>query len=115
MNNPEKKAFDYYKDKGWEIDGDFTIDAIGCEDLRKNSQEYVSKCRMRVFEHIPESGKYMLDMASGPIQYPEYLEFSKNFAPFNERGCFVVVMDTDSNSFLIDLIPSKPEIAPDVR
>ena len=79
MNNPEKKAFDYYKDKGWEIDGDFTIDAIGCEDLRKNSQEYVSKCRMRVFEHIPESGKYILDMASGPIQYPEYLEFSKNF------------------------------------
>ena len=24
-------------------------------------------------------------------------EFSKNFAPFNERGCFVVVIDTDSN------------------
>ena len=62
MNNPEKKAFDYYKDKGWEIDGEFTIDAIGCEDLRNNSQEYVSKCRMRVFEHIPESGKYILDM-----------------------------------------------------
>ena len=24
-------------------------------------------------------------------------EFSKNFAPFNERGCFVVVIDRDSN------------------
>jgi ubiquinone/menaquinone biosynthesis C-methylase UbiE len=34
---------------------------------------------MRVFKHIPKSGKYILDMASGPVQYPEYLQFSKNF------------------------------------
>jgi len=79
MNSTEKTVFDYYKDKGWETNGEFTGDAIKAEDLRENSQEYVSKCRMRTFEHIPESGKYILDMASGPVQYPEYLEFSKNF------------------------------------
>ena len=40
-------------------------------------------------------------------------EVSKNFAPFNERGCFVVVIDTESNSSLIDFKPSNPAIAPD--
>jgi len=79
MNSKEKTVFDYYKNKGWETDGELTEDAIKAEDLRKNSQEYVSNCRMRVFKHIPKSGRYILDMASGPVQYPEYLEFSKNF------------------------------------
>ena len=49
------------------------------------------------------------------IESKSISEFSKNFAPFKERGCFVVVMDTDSNSFLIDLSPSKPAIAPEGR
>ena len=49
------------------------------------------------------------------IESKSISEFSKNFAPFNERGCFVVVMDTDSHSFLIDLIPSNPAIAPEGR
>ena len=42
-------------------------------------------------------------------------EFSKNFAPFNERGCFVVVIDTESSSSLIDFSPSNPAIAPEGR
>ena len=29
------------------------------------------------------------------IESKSISEFSKNFAPFNERGCFVVVIDTD--------------------
>ena len=41
------------------------------------------------------------------------LEFSKNFAPLRESGCFVVVSDDESISSLIDLIPSSPAIAPD--
>ena len=42
-------------------------------------REYVGKCRLRVLSHIPESGENLLDMASGPIQYKEYLEYSRNF------------------------------------
>ena len=42
-------------------------------------------------------------------------EVSKNVAPFKERGCFVVVIDTDSNSLLIDFSPSNPAIAPEGR
>jgi hypothetical protein len=49
------------------------------------------------------------------IESKSILEFSKNFAPFKERGCFVVVMDTDSNSSLVDLIPSNPAMAPEGR
>jgi hypothetical protein len=42
-------------------------------------------------------------------------DVSKNFAPYNERGCFVVVIDKDSSSSLTDFIPSRPAIAPDGR
>ena len=54
------------------------------EDLREHAKEYVSKCRLRVLKHISEYGENILDMASGPIQYPEYLEYSSNF---NKRYC----------------------------
>ena len=40
---------------------------------------------------------------------------SKNFAPLSERGCFVVVIEIDSSSSLIDFIPSNPAIAPEGR
>ena len=54
-------------------------DANLFEDLRFHSKEYVSKCRKKVLNYIPKQGKNMLDFASGPIQYPEYLLYSKNF------------------------------------
>ena len=54
-------------------------DAKLFEDLRKNSKEYVSKCRKRILRYIPKKGKNILDFASGPIQYPEYIKYSKNF------------------------------------
>ena len=42
-------------------------------------------------------------------------DVSKNFAPFNDLGCLVVVIDIESNSFFTDLIASSPAIAPDGR
>ena len=47
--------------------------------LRINSKDYVSKCRKRILKFIPKEGKNILDFASGPIQYKEYLLYSKNF------------------------------------
>ena len=35
--------------------------------------------RKRLKRYIPKKGIHVLDFASGPIQYPEYLEYSKNF------------------------------------
>jgi ubiquinone/menaquinone biosynthesis C-methylase UbiE len=79
METAEEKVSKFYNTVGWEsIDG-VTEDARRFEDLRAHSQEYIRKCNLRVFRHIPESGVNMLDMASGPIQCKEYLDYSKNF------------------------------------
>ncbi len=83
-DHAENKVSRFYNSVGWSTQGDVTEDAKRYEDLRECSSDYVSKCRLRVLRHIPESGEHLLDMASGPIQYPEYLEFSKNFG---KRHC----------------------------
>ena len=79
MGNAEESVSKFYNTVGWEIEGEITEDAKRFEDLREHAKDYVSKCRLRVLRHIPDNGVNILDMASGPIQYKEYLEFSKNF------------------------------------
>ncbi len=79
MTKGEENVSKFYNEVGWETRGDNTEDAIRFEDLRNCAKEYVRKCRLRVLRHIPAEGENMLDMASGPIQYQEYLEYSKNF------------------------------------
>jgi ubiquinone/menaquinone biosynthesis C-methylase UbiE len=74
----------FYNEGGWEETDGVTEDARQFEDLREVAKEYVSRCRLRVLRHIPQTGENVLDMASGPIQYREYLEFSRNF---NKRYC----------------------------
>ncbi len=78
-NNAEKKVAKFYTTIGWETQSGVTEDARRFEDLRECAREYVRKCRLRVLRHIPANGENMLDMASGPIQYEEYLEYSRNF------------------------------------
>ena len=75
----EEKVKKFYNTTGWEIEGEITEDARRFEDLREHAKKYVSKCRLRVLKHIPNNGVNILDMGSGPIQYKEYLEYSKNF------------------------------------
>lgn len=78
-NDAEKVISEYYNTFGWETKDGITEDALKQEDLRECAKEYVSKCRLKVLKYIPNSGNYILDMASGPIQYKEYIEYSKNF------------------------------------
>ncbi len=79
-NKAEENVANFYANEGWAVNHGVTEDARRWEDLREHAAEYVSLCRMRTLKFIPRSGENFLDMASGPIQYPEYLEFSKNFA-----------------------------------
>ena len=79
MDNAEERVSKFYNTVGWEAEGEITEDAKRFEDLREYAKGYVSKCRLRVLRHIPDNGVSILDMASGPIQYKEYLEYSKNF------------------------------------
>lgn len=74
-----KQVSAFYNTVGWVTNGNVTEDARRFEDLRKYSQSYARKTRRRLLKFIPPSGDYMLDMASGPIQYPEYIEYSQNF------------------------------------
>jgi SAM-dependent methyltransferase len=79
-NDAEKIVAKFYNEGGWEVTNGVTTDAEKFEDLREVARDYVSKCRLRVLRHVPTQGQYLLDMASGPIQYDEYLEYSRNFA-----------------------------------
>jgi ubiquinone/menaquinone biosynthesis C-methylase UbiE len=79
MKNAEKTLSKFYEKFGWKVENEITEDARQFEDLRECAIEYLNKSRLRVFKHIPSQGQFILDMASGPIQYPEYLSYSKNF------------------------------------
>ncbi len=72
-------VFKFYNEGGWTKSKKNTKDAILFEDLRPVAQKYVSHCRNKINKFIPKKGRHMLDFASGPIQYKEYLKYSKNF------------------------------------
>lgn len=81
----ETKVRDFYNDAGWSTTQEgVNEDARLWEDLRPAAADYVRTCRLKLLEHLPKSGNLFLDAASGPIQYPEYLEYSKGF---NKRVC----------------------------
>jgi ubiquinone/menaquinone biosynthesis C-methylase UbiE/uncharacterized protein YbaR (Trm112 family) len=72
------KAF--YDEIGWEKNADnhFT-DALRFEDLRPIMRRYIHRCHLRLGKFIDKSGQFMLDIASGPIQYDEYLSYSEGY------------------------------------
>jgi SAM-dependent methyltransferase len=80
----EDQVRDFYDQKGWQAEatGPDTVyaDAGLWEDLRPCAAEYVSSCRRKVLGFLPTHGELLLDAGSGPIQYPEYLEYSAGFA-----------------------------------
>jgi len=70
----------FYDEFGWlKTENNQYNDAAVFEDLRDVSKSYIHDCHMRLKTFLPKSGKYFLDAASGPIQFDEYLEYSKNF------------------------------------
>ena len=71
--------YNFYNQKGWNKKNNISIDAELFEDLRACAKNYVSRCRNKLNYFIPKKGDNILDFASGPIQYKEYLKYSKNF------------------------------------
>ena len=68
-------VMDFYNEKGWKEVEEGVYEDAQFEDLRPVARDYVHLCHMRLTGYLT-NGKYFIDVASGPVQYPEYLEYS---------------------------------------
>jgi len=76
----KKQAQQFYDELGWKKNkDDHFVDAEKFEDLRPIVKQYIHKCHLRVSKYLKHEGDYLLDVASGPVQYPEYLTYSENY------------------------------------
>jgi ubiquinone/menaquinone biosynthesis C-methylase UbiE len=75
----KQQVREFYDQVGWQGAGAGQYQNARYEDLRPVAQEYVHRCHLRVARHLAPSGKYLLDAGSGPVQYPEYLEYSRGY------------------------------------
>ena len=69
----------FYDKVGWSQVGEGRYQNATYEDLRLVAQEYTHRTHLRVNQYIAESGKYLLDSGSGPVQYLEYLTYSEGY------------------------------------
>lgn len=81
---------EFYEKVGWNADADGVFeDASRFEDLRPVGRSYLARCHERVSRHLPASGRYLLDVASGPVQRDEFLAYS---AGHRHRVCVDLTM-----------------------
>lgn len=80
LSEEKQLVKDFYDQQGWNTteDGNYK-DAEIFEDLRPFSKEYIRKCNSRVGRFLQPSGTYLLDAASGALQFEDYLEYSNNY------------------------------------
>lgn len=76
----KRRVREFYNQVGWQEISEGLYQNARYEDLRPVSQEYIHRCHLRVERHLAPSGRHLLDAGSGPIQYPEYLEYSKGYS-----------------------------------
>lgn len=75
----KQQVRDFYDQVGWQELSEGLYQNARYEDLRPVARDYVHRCHMRVARHLQPQGRYLLDAGSGPIQYPEYLEYSSGY------------------------------------
>ena len=78
----EEKAVvqNWYNEYGWKTgEGGACLDSLAFGDYRPVVQEYGHKTHVRPLKYLRGRGKYILDVASGAVPQPEYLNFSDNF------------------------------------
>jgi len=75
----KQQVREFYNQIGWQPIGEGLYQNATYEDLRPVSRQYIHRCHLRVARHLKPQGKYLLDAGSGPIQYPEYLEYSRGY------------------------------------
>ncbi len=75
----KEKVREFYDQVGWQEVSEGLYQNARYEDLRPVSRQYIHCCHQRVLRHINPGGRLILDAGSGPIQYPEYLEYSQGY------------------------------------
>ena len=75
----KQQVRDFYDQVGWQEVSAGLYQNAHYEDMRPVSREYIHRCHLRIKSHLQPAGRYLLDAGSGPIQYPEYLEYSKGY------------------------------------
>jgi ubiquinone/menaquinone biosynthesis C-methylase UbiE len=80
LSDDKKLVKNFYDDRGWQTTdkGDYE-DADIFEDLRPFVQDYLTKCHNRVSQYLNPSGRYIMDAASGALQYTDYLQYSAHY------------------------------------
>jgi SAM-dependent methyltransferase len=116
----KQEVREFYDRVGWHLEADGFYQNARYEDLRPVSRAYIHRCHLRVKRNLPPNGQYILDIGSGPIQYPEYITYSQDYERricvdisiqalrqarqrIGERGWFVVADAAN--------LPFKAEIA----
>lgn len=75
----KQQVREFYDQVGWhQVDAGLYQNAH-YEDLRPVSREYIHRCHLRVGRYLRPSGRFLLDAGSGPIQYLDYLEYSRGY------------------------------------
>ncbi|MCJ7659152.1 MAG: class I SAM-dependent methyltransferase [Anaerolineales bacterium] len=75
----KQQVREFYDQVGWQEVSEGVYQNARYEDLRPVSREYIHKCHLRVSRHLAPNGRFLLDAGSGPIQYPEYLDYSRGY------------------------------------
>ncbi|MBN2812818.1 MAG: class I SAM-dependent methyltransferase [Bacteroidales bacterium] len=77
----KERVFQYYNQVGYEVKNDRKIyeDSPKWVDFRDVASKYVRNSFTKAQKYLPASGKYLLDIASGPIGLEEYLSLSDSF------------------------------------
>lgn len=79
MVNIKQQVKDFYDQVGWQAVSQGVYQNAHYEDLRPVSRGYIHRCHLRLLRHLKPTGRFLLDAGSGPIQYPEYLEYSRGY------------------------------------
>jgi len=77
----KERVFNYYNEINYKTHNSFSIyeDSPKWVDFRPVSKEYIHTSFTRAKKHLNPKGKYLLDIASGPIGLPEYIDLSENY------------------------------------
>jgi len=81
MSFDKKRVFDYYNEVDYNIKDSLRIyeDSPKWVDFREVSSKYIRNSFSKASKYYPPTGKYLLDIASGPIGLPEYMALSNGY------------------------------------